>query len=706
LLNVVAVALVYGFARDFFGRGVALVALALVAVNPWAVVLSRRLWGDDMVAPFAVLSLWMLSRWLFRNDGKAIVVGSVALAVVSQVYIVGLECLVAAAVAVVMAGRRLFTRWVMIGLVAFLALVAPYVFSAVAPNFGALTKLNRQPDKVAVLDVSSVQFALELASNEGYQSFALQGGSHLDATSGFLGGLGMLERALYLLGLAVGVWTMIRGPGRIDGERRGVHVLLIVAVMTPSIALVRHAVPVYPYYLVSSFPAPYLYSAIGVERLWTWSQAIAPYARKVTKSAIATILLTLFVSNLALAWVFFSVIDQYWVDGNYGMPWRMVDALANETMRLQVDLHDARVLVPEHTEEPNVLYRVLVQRGADATAFDDRAMLVLPAEGGLFVVMGDEPAQRLLARDYRQYEVKEERLDGDGTVVRFYHVPPTAASATIPSSTAPLNWTLGGILRLDGAALTSRLVPGTTAQVTVFSRPLMAPSSTTPNFSVFAHLVRSDGQSVAQRDEPAWETRRWRPGDRVIQWLNLDVPAEVAPGVLALSLGMYSLGTVDHPGVVPLEITDAHGANLGPRASGLRTLVAPLPPAPPSHPLNVVFAQGVGLDGYDLVREGSSLTVTLHWAPSAPLARDYTAFVHVLDGAGKVITQHDGQPSGGEFPTSFWRPGDHIADAHVVRLPSALPLGQYRLEYGLYDLQSLARLDVVSGQSDVSLQLP
>jgi len=51
-LNVLAVALVYGFARDFFGRGVALLALLLVAVSlvswfAWSAWSLRDVWGSS-----------------------------------------------------------------------------------------------------------------------------------------------------------------------------------------------------------------------------------------------------------------------------------------------------------------------------------------------------------------------------------------------------------------------------------------------------------------------------------------------------------------------------------------------------------------------------------------------------------------------------------------------------------------------------------
>jgi hypothetical protein len=50
---------------------------------------------------------------------------------------------------------------------------------------------------------------------------------------------------------------------------------------------------------------------------------------------------------------------------------------------------------------------------------------------------------------------------------------------------------------------------------------------------------------------------------------------------------------------------------------------------------------------------------------------DYTLFIHVLDGDGQMIGQHDGQPSGGEYPTSLWDAGEQGRDARTLKLLSA-----------------------------------
>ncbi|HLH74592.1 MAG TPA: hypothetical protein VKX96_14990 [Chloroflexota bacterium] len=90
------------------------------------------------------------------------------------------------------------------------------------------------------------------------------------------------------------------------------------------------------------------------------------------------------------------------------------------------------------------------------------------------------------------------------------------------------------------------------------------------------------------------------------------------------------------------------------------------------------------------------LDVSMLWVTKAPMARNYTVFVHVTSPAGNLIAQFDGQPTGGIYPTSAWLPGESVLDRYSVQLPSSLPPGPYKVEAGLYDLKTLQRLPVSS----------
>lgn len=709
MLNVLAVALAYGFARDFFGRRVALAAMVLAAVNPWAVVLSRRLWGDDMVAPFAVLALWLLCRWLFRDRRRLLPVAAAALAVVSQVYIVGLECLVTAGFALALSGRRLWTRWTVVAAVVFAVLIGPYVAGAALEHWQALGHIAGSGGPPPRLDLTAARYALDLASEEGYQAFAMQGGPHLDATSGFPAVVGMLARLLYLLGIAGGLATLLRGPGRLTAAPRGVHLLLLTWIVVPILPLLRHAVPVYPYYLVTTFPAPYVYGALGLVRLWRWAACLGRVAGAAAKALVAAAAASLVTVPVALAAVFFSVIGQYWPAAVYGMPWAMSNQLVHETLLLQRQDHAARVLVPAHNQELNVLERLLVQGGAPAEEFDDQRLLVLPAARTLYLAVGEAPAQRALEATYSRFLIRQQRLPGQGVAARWYLIPAGSGGAvSAPPSVAP-QWVFAdagrALFRLDSVQLPARVHAGETVKGVAVLTALERPAADVPDFSVYLHLVNSAGQTVAGQDAATLSSRRWLPGDRVVQWFSLTLPATLPVGVLHSVIGMYSVGLPSHPVIHPLQVSDAAGHTLGASATGPSVAIPPAPAAVAPNPLQVDFADHITLAGYDLRQRGSTLAVTLYWQADAAVPAAYTAFVHVVSVAGALVAQHDGPPMDGRFPTTFWRPGDRIADVHVIALPAGLTPGRYRLAFGLYDSRTQQPLAVVSGRPEVTVTL-
>ncbi|MBI1879241.1 MAG: glycosyltransferase family 39 protein [Chloroflexi bacterium] len=118
----------------------------------------------------------------------------------------------------------------------------------------------------------------------------------------------------------------------------------------------------------------------------------------------------------------------------------------------------------------------------------------------------------------------------------------------------------------------------------------------------------------------------------------------------------------------------------------------------PSRPVQANFADIIELHGYDVSTHfgplGQNLVaITLYWRALAPLAVDYTVFVHVMSLDGQRLAQHDAEPAlGVVIPTTTWQPGEWIRDRHVIEVPLHLTPGAYQLRVGMYDSQTLKHL--------------
>ena len=108
------------------------------------------------------------------------------------------------------------------------------------------------------------------------------------------------------------------------------------------------------------------------------------------------------------------------------------------------------------------------------------------------------------------------------------------------------------------------------------------------------------------------------------------------------------------------------------------------------HRLDVTFGHWMCLLGYDLeatkTRPGGTLALTLYWQSTAPMSRDWSVFVHLLDQNDAMIAQRDMYPGQGLYPTSLWPVGETIASHYVLQLDeTAYAPDVARLEVGLFD---------------------
>jgi 4-amino-4-deoxy-L-arabinose transferase-like glycosyltransferase len=255
-----------------------------------------------------------------------------------------------------------------------------------------------------------------------------------------------------------------------------------------------------------------------------------------------------------------------------------------------------------------------------------------------------------------------------------------------------LRWDAG--IGLAGTAVTPREVsPGQRVSVTACWR---ARAEMGEDYVFFVHLLDHQFKSLGQRDTytglGTYPTSFWRPGDLFCDTYRVPVSADISePVVGEIEIGFYELESRHRLSVhasdgVPLERVVVGQVKVMPREP------APIPPM--AQPADARFAQGVVLTGYNWsepeLQAGEVVSLTVAWGASGPLDRSYTVFAHLLDANGQLITQDDGLPRRGAYPTTFWGPGETIIDTRVFRIPkdttpgpTGVLLGFYRLEDGV-----------------------
>jgi hypothetical protein len=92
--------------------------------------------------------------------------------------------------------------------------------------------------------------------------------------------------------------------------------------------------------------------------------------------------------------------------------------------------------------------------------------------------------------------------------------------------------------------------------------------------------------------------------------------------------------------------------------------------------------------------EAGAPVLNLDWFIGGPIDPQVTVFVHVLNDAGQVVAQADGDLVGGYVPLGLWQKNDRIQERRVL---SFVETGEhYRIALGLYNRSTQQRLNPAS----------
>jgi hypothetical protein len=247
-------------------------------------------------------------------------------------------------------------------------------------------------------------------------------------------------------------------------------------------------------------------------------------------------------------------------------------------------------------------------------------------------------------------------------------------------------------LQLEAYHLPPQTQPGQTLPITLYGYALAdspGPQPLAVRLTGRAGTIAAEGQA----------TLTWQAGQVVSVTLELPVSAAAQPTRAILQAGLLAADGNWQPATAP----SGRALNLPISLTTLK--IAPAEPftVTPQHPTNATFGDQLALLGYD--RAGD--TFTLYWQAFTPISHDYTTFVHLLDEQGNLLAQHDGQPQGGDYPTSIWSAGEIVSD--TITLPLPADNTPHQLAIGVYLLSTLERLPVTANgtiQPDGRLLLP
>jgi len=127
LLNCAAVALLYAFCRRFFSRRAAVIAAGFFAVNPWAVLYSRKIWQQDLLPLFVVGFFYCLFAVVCEGRRKPLVGCFAFLAAMTQLHLSSIYYLLVLGMALAWFRPRVNWGYYAGGIGVALLFYAPYI---------------------------------------------------------------------------------------------------------------------------------------------------------------------------------------------------------------------------------------------------------------------------------------------------------------------------------------------------------------------------------------------------------------------------------------------------------------------------------------------------------------------------------------------------------------------------------------------------
>ncbi|HET8529328.1 MAG TPA: glycosyltransferase family 39 protein [Gaiellaceae bacterium] len=352
VLAVVAIALTYVVVRPRFGGMVALVASALFATAPWAVLYGRHLWQQDYLPVVTVLLLWSLFAVLERPRTRAAFLVPVLGSVAVQLNLSAVALAVPIVALLVYRARSVHRSALVLGVVAGLLLLAPWLahnakhgfhdFSLIADNG------RGHGGAAGTGTIEAIRQTVNLVSAEGW-GFVV-GSQHQPGAADTVGRIAGIATVVLLgvgmLTAAVAVVRDVRRRGALgpDAARRGLLLVWLLGIWASYLGSSRSGVG--PHYLIVSYPVTFVLAALGLVDL-------ARPARAVPVAPVAAAL-------VGAGFLAFTVSFQHLVQrqggtaGDYGVVYRDTAALADaaRVRGLHVDDAAAEYLITGHLTLP------------------------------------------------------------------------------------------------------------------------------------------------------------------------------------------------------------------------------------------------------------------------------------------------------------------------------------------------------------------
>ncbi len=216
----------------------------------------------------------------------------------------------------------------------------------------------------------------------------------------------------------------------------------------------------------------------------------------------------------------------------------------------------------------------------------------------------------------------------------------------------------GNIIQLEGYTLNQESVtPGEILNIELFWRPLHDIDAEYRPIVQFVNLSASSSWAVSEPFFPGngktsdYPLNRFTSDNHMLQ-----IPESTPPYVGRILVAMVHAQTGER-----LILSDGSD----------HLLLEPIirvrgDGAPAKHLLDYNLGGAIELWCTSVTENAAEYDIDLYWHITQPMDQDYTLFIHGLDRDNQILEQNDAVPLHGDYPTSFWLPGQTLVDSYTL----------------------------------------
>lgn len=554
LLNGLAVVACYGLGKRYFNHAVGGIAAFLFAVNPWAILLARKIW--PRILPLVTVAFIAALLAVFVHRRRWALVGAfAALVALIGLQLEGIAFIPVLTLCLLVFWKEVPIRPLLVGIAVFALALAPY---------GIHDALHGWPNLRTFWEFVHIKESF-FSWDALRHAFILTGSAEIHTMAGsrypeYLGGLPRLwwlnSGMMGLLGLAL-VYAVVRAF-RGTPESRRTFLILLLGFALPVALRSRSVEPIPLHYLIVVYPVVFLLIAALIDGGY---RALPAHYRPAARAVGLLLALLWGAWQLAVVGRLFWFMDRYPTTGGYGIPLKYPRQAALEARQMA---EGAEIVVLSDGAEPAFEERPAV---FDALLFryphrlvDGRMSLLVPDAPRVAYIVGP------VSPEGDSFGPVETRLRGmAGMREKAVSMPDGWQYHLFLRERADREDVLAGLTRLsdpprfaNGIALLAcgmpqTAAPGDTLEVWLAWWVQAGPPPGS-DYHFFVHLVDEEGHLRSQHDGVPFPTPSWRAGDLVLSRFTVPIPSDLPTGSYTVRTGLYT-----YPDIQGVPVADVAG---------------------------------------------------------------------------------------------------------------------------------------------------